>query len=123
MTSVSKLTAVLPEGDVPDGTKLNFTICVSSRRAGTPLARTDMLIATHPGDLDLDLDGGDFLIWQRGGTADMATDYADWEANFGAVAPAVVAAKAATIPEPNTFMLIAIGLASFGVRMRHTHEI
>jgi len=78
------------------------------------------LIATHPGDFDfdLDVDGGDFLIWQRGGTADMAADYADWEANFGAVAPAVAASTAAVVPEPAGLVLGLVGVMMVGIRRR-----
>jgi hypothetical protein len=51
---------------------------------------------TMPGDFDddLDVDGQDFLVWQRGlGDAFEAGDLADWKANFGA-------AGIAAIPEP-----------------------
>jgi len=54
-----------------------------------------------PGDFDSDedVDGADFLLWQR----DMGVgNLADWEANFGTVA-AVGAASA--VPEPTTIAL------------------
>ena len=50
-------------------------------------------------DLDGDVDGRDFLIWQRGGspTPLSASDFAVWKSNFG-VAPSASAGAAA--PEP-----------------------
>jgi len=63
-----------------------------------------------PGDFDFDsdVDGADFLLWQDDNSVG---DLADWEANFGTVAPAVSAVAAATIPEPSTACL-ALVLAS-----------
>lgn len=59
---------------------------------------------TLPGDFDEDddVDGADFLKWQRGfGAPYNAGDLADWKANFGATA----VAAAATVPEPTTLGL------------------
>lgn len=71
--------------------------------------------ATAPGDFDEDgdVDGQDFLVWQRGvdaGTFD-AADLADWQNAYGGAAPA---AAAAAVPEPTSslLMLSAVALAS-----------
>jgi hypothetical protein len=83
-------------------------------------------------DGDEDVDGEDFLIWQRGlglteqtdkstgdANSDMtvnAGDLAIWQAQFGA---APVAAAASSIPEPATALLTAIAaLAAGGVHRR-----
>lgn len=82
-------------------------------------------------DEDGDVDGRDFLAWQRGygktigakfsqGDADRdgdvdAADLAIWSEAYGA--PAIVAAAA--IPEPNTLLLLAFG-AVLIVGRRHT---
>jgi hypothetical protein len=60
-------------------------------------------------DLDSDVDGFDFLKWQRGEsfTPYSAMDYADWEANFGKVARPIVAATV-EIPEPSALLLGAM---------------
>ncbi len=61
----------------------------------------------QPGDFDADgdVDGNDFLVWQRGfGTTHNAGTLATWKANFGA--PAEPAAAA--VPEPLTFHLLAL---------------
>jgi hypothetical protein len=62
-----------------------------------------------PGDLDVDgdVDGADFLVWQQGlGGAYDATHLADWIANFGAggVSPVSTA-----LPEPAALSLFVIG--------------
>jgi len=52
-------------------------------------------------DYDGDVDGRDFLVWQRGDspTAFSASDLADWQTNYGA--PPLTAATTA-VPEPAT---------------------
>lgn len=58
-------------------------------------------------DNDGDVDGGDFLVWQRGESTDplSAIDLADWRANFGA------AASSTSVPEPGaaTLALLTAG--------------
>jgi hypothetical protein len=51
-------------------------------------------------DFDLDVDGLDFLKWQRGQspTPFSASDLADWETNYGTDFPLVAAAS--VVPEP-----------------------
>jgi hypothetical protein len=65
-----------------------------------------------PGDFDLDgdVDGNDFLAWQRGGspTPLSVSELADWRANFGTVAS--LAATSTTVPEPGSLWLPIIGL-------------
>jgi len=62
-------------------------------------------------DTDGDVDGFDFLEWQRGfGTDFDADDLADWEANFGTTAGSPLAASSTTtVPEPGSLALLAIG--------------
>lgn len=73
-----------------------------------------------PGDFDGDddVDGRDFLIWQRGesttGPLD-AGDLADWQANFGAGAPL---AAATSVPEPTTLLLLVSVGGLISVRRR-----
>jgi len=59
-------------------------------------------------DIDGDVDGADFLMWQLGfGTIYDADDLADWEANYGAVAP--LSERSAAVPEPNSLALLSLG--------------
>jgi len=59
-------------------------------------------------DLDNDVDGRDFLFWQREfGTTLDATDLANWESNFGTVLPLVGAV--ASVPEPTSYLLMMVG--------------
>lgn len=63
----------------------------------------------QPGDFDFDtdVDGNDFLVWQRGlGTTHTADDLTTWRNNFGAGA----VAAAGAVPEPSS-ALLAIGAA------------
>lgn len=65
---------------------------------------------SDPGDFDNDgdVDGNDFLIWQRGnsptGPLD-AGDLADWQANYG---PEPSLASATSIPEPSSLILLGM---------------
>ncbi len=68
-----------------------------------------------PGDFDgdSDVDGADFLQWQRGGSPSSlsGSDLADWEAMFGSTAQ--LSAASTAVPEPATiFLLAALGLGA-----------
>jgi len=66
-------------------------------------------------DLDGDVDGKDFLLWQRNpGVGNLA----DWQDNFGMSIPAVAAASA--VPEPSTGFLLVLGMVTMlaGRRVR-----
>lgn len=66
-------------------------------------------------DGDLDVDGNDFLVWQRGGSPNpnSPADLATWKANYGTVVSAAAATGAASaVPEPAAMALLAIGLAA-----------
>jgi hypothetical protein len=66
------------------------------------------LLAALPGDFDfdLDVDGLDFLKWQRGQspTPSSASDLADWETNYGTV-PSLSTAST-PVPEPATYVML-----------------
>jgi hypothetical protein len=68
---------------------------------------------TQAGDFDADgdVDGADFLAWQRDPSVG---DLADWSANFG-TASALAAAQASTtaVPEPASFTLALMALVAF----------
>ncbi len=70
-------------------------------------------------DGDLDIDGADFLKWQRGESPNGpgATDLALWQNNFST--PAGLAAGNSTVPEPSLAVLIGMMIGSFaGCRTR-----
>ena len=57
-------------------------------------------------DADGDVDGFDFLKWQRGEVSSppSASDLATWEANYGPT-PSPLSAAIVTVPEPNAVLL------------------
>jgi hypothetical protein len=67
----------------------------------------------QPGDFDVDgdVDGNDFLVWQRGvGGVHNAATLATWKANYGATATGAVRG----VPEPAGAVLIGLGTALLG---------
>jgi len=81
-----------------------------------------LLTAGLAGDFDADgdVDGNDFLFWQRGESFDplSASDLAAWEANYSTIAP--LAATSTAVPEPGTCLLVCFALIGFvgGYRKR-----
>ncbi|QDS99101.1 LamG domain-containing protein [Adhaeretor mobilis] len=66
-----------------------------------------------PGDFDMsgDVDGHDFLLWQRDQSIGVL---ADWQANYGMSSSFQSASsKAATVPEPTTGLLLVFGTCVF----------
>jgi hypothetical protein len=72
-------------------------------------------------DFDGDVDGRDFLIWQRGGSPSplSPTDLADWQANYGS--GSFVAANVA-VPEPSSLLLVA-GVGLFFLKRRIVNRV
>jgi len=87
------------------------------------------VIVTPDFDSDLDVDGADFLIWQRGfgtgttfGSGDAngsmtvdGTDLALWQSDYGQPVVSAVAAVQA-VPEPTSLGLLLLGVLSFAAR-------
>ncbi len=70
-------------------------------------------------DEDGDVDGFDFLTWQRGGspTPLSSGDLSDWQTNYGTVAP--LSAASAVVPEPSALLLgLMASLAGISRRRR-----
>ncbi len=68
-----------------------------------------------PGDFDADsdVDGADFLVWQR--DLGDAVNLDLWKANFGTTA---AAATAAVVPEPTSILLLGLGSLLIGGAVR-----
>jgi len=99
-------------GDAEDGQP--FDVTGQAYLFGTQVPKGDY-------DYDRDVDGADFLAWQRGESPDplSAADLADWEAGFGSALPLVAAAT--TVPESSTSFLLLLGmLALLGRRAEHS---
>ncbi|MCA9236070.1 MAG: hypothetical protein KDA44_11400 [Planctomycetales bacterium] len=72
-------------------------------------------------DGDFDVDGFDFLAWQRGQSPNprSAADLADWQANFGLVSTSATQFSAAPEPAGAMLAVLAIGIAGLACRGRH----
>ncbi len=79
-----------------------FTVTGTSGSDGYIL--TSLLTADLAGDFDgdTDVDGSDFLKWQRDGLS--SDDLNDWTTNFGA--PNTLSAAINAVPEPTTLLLL-----------------
>lgn len=73
------------------------------------------LLSALPGDFDVDgdVDGDDFLKWQRGESPFplSRTDLADWETNYGS--SVLLTAVTVAVPEPAAVLLMVVALAGF----------
>ncbi len=82
---------------------------------------TALAVPTLAGDFDGDddIDGFDFLSWQRGfGSSFGAGDLADWQAGYG-TSPGPLAAATSAVPEPTSIALLMLGgVLAIGRRSR-----
>lgn len=130
LTDVS-LTVNIPENSEDIGRTLRLTLVASGQDgANNPEQRATYLIdnvgldLTAPNsvsgdfDGDGDVDGRDFLVWQRGGSPNALSsgDLALWQNQYGAGSLASVQ----SVPEPAAFMLacVSVVLVQIGVRWR-----
>ncbi|QDT75206.1 hypothetical protein [Lacipirellula limnantheis] len=80
---------------------------------------TSLLSTGTAGDFDNDgdVDGADFLVWQRGGSPSPLSpaDLATWKANFGASATVNVGAAVGAVPEPTALASAMVALCGLGL--------
>lgn len=76
--------------------------------------RNALSVSIEDGDFDFDgnVDGGDFLVWQRGLSPDpfSASDLSDWNSNYGSAA---AFQGTSSIPEPGSLVLMVLGCLFF----------
>ena len=111
------LTQELMTGFLGSDPYLSQTTIQSLRDLGFEvIAPPDPLL---PGDFDFDsdVDGFDFLTWQRGESSDLPStlDLADWEANYGTVEP--ISTISLAVPEPNILVLTMMA-SIYGITFR-----
>jgi hypothetical protein len=89
------------------------TAALDEWRFGTELS--DVMVVPLAGDFNGDgtCDGADFLMWQLDPSVGLL---ADWEANYGTVAP--LSATSAAVPEPATLLLAAAVIVGLMVRIK-----
>jgi hypothetical protein len=85
-------------------------VLLSDRARGLVIVDASELAPTGDFDFDGDVDGRDFLVWQRGESPDplSAGDLDDWQANYGMESHNASIA----VPEPATFVLLVFGVAA-----------
>ena len=101
--------------DFPTFSGLTFDVVYNSKSVVLQVITEPVL----PGDFDMDgdVDGRDFLIWQRGGSPNPMSggDLADWQANYGAGS----LSASVVVPEPGCGVLLTgAALAGLGSRRR-----
>ncbi len=94
-------------------------------------------IFTADFDIDGDIDGHDFLVWQRGfdsGSSQITgdanednfvdeEDLAIWQQQYGAGGTPLVAANSA-VPEPSSLLLVTLAIAGWtGIARNRTHGV
>jgi autotransporter-associated beta strand protein len=79
---------------------------------------------TLPGDFDADgdVDGRDFLVWQRGGSPNplSAEDLAEWQAAYAPGGMAAFATMSVSVPEPATGVSLLISFVALFARRRRS---
>ncbi|MCA9232443.1 MAG: PQQ-dependent sugar dehydrogenase [Planctomycetales bacterium] len=95
--------------DIRFGRGFRGEMYISSKRNGLVYLVTNSV--GLPGDLDKDrdADAADFLTWQRSfGSRYGSVQLADWEENFGTVAP--LASSSVKVPEPSALVALLPGM-------------
>jgi hypothetical protein len=104
--------------NIPSGQRLTTSdglgsFLVSYGPGSPQVVLSSFLSISLPGDFDLDgdVDGRDFLMWQRGGSPSplSAGDLANWQANYGA--GSLTASVA--VPEPSTATACVIAFSAY----------
>ena len=102
-------------GNVANGGRLDTaggegSFLVTYDSASDAVILSDFVLATIPGDFDADgdVDGGDFLAWQRDDGSTLGLS--NWEDNYGG--PGTLASTVA-VPEPESLFLCLLGMAMF----------
>ena len=84
----------------------------------TALRNVDLSVA---GDLDFDgdVDGADFLLWQRGGSPSplSPSDLLAWKTNFGPTSP--LSAASSAVPESSSLFILMVGFMMTAAGFHH----
>lgn len=135
-TDTTKFSAVFGPGSVTGGLEYHFTTWIMSGSLAEVTGHMDALKASGElgaitianegpaGDFDSDgdIDGADFLTWQRdlASTPTGATDFADWEAGFGTT-PGAFSAASSAVPEPSSLVLLVLAVGGCSLKFRATN--
>jgi hypothetical protein len=101
-------------GDGSGDIRIRIQAIASDKRFAGAIDNLHISPSLRPGDFDLDgdVDGFDFLKWQRGESPNplSPSDLADWEANYDNVAS--LTASSVAVPEPTTGIMLLIGMVT-----------
>ncbi|MEQ8838707.1 MAG: hypothetical protein RID07_18020, partial [Lacipirellulaceae bacterium] len=115
-----QISGVAPKGAVE--ARVSFVFRQPGLDGGAVHIDAVSLVATDPTPGDFDnsgsVDGGDFLMWQRGEVTSppSGTDLAGWQGNYG-TSPGSLATQVA-VPEPSAFAAGLLGLSALLGRRR-----
>jgi hypothetical protein len=114
-TNVGNVGGMFDSELLPIFNDLTFDVIYNPKSVVLAVIEAPLLLGDF--DFDGDVDGRDFLAWQRGESASpfSAGDLADWQAYYGTV-PIVAASTA--VPEPGTAILLLAGTFGLCVRWR-----
>jgi autotransporter-associated beta strand protein len=120
LTAVDGITGTFSNLLLPDlGAFLTFNALYEANLVALTVVP---LSVSLPGDFDGDgdVDGRDFLIWQRGGSPNplSAADLAEWQAAYSASELAAFAAMSVSVPETTTGVSLLLGLITLCTRWR-----
>jgi len=91
--------------------------------AASDLVGTVTVVLRGDFDFDEDVDGHDFLLWQRGASPSplSSQDLADFYRNYSTVIPDALTSSA-TVPEPSSFMITVIAAMIGIIHLRRGSE-
>lgn len=117
-TSIGNVASEFDAVDFPVFDGMTFDVVYNPKSVVLEVVKAEL-----PGDFDLDgdVDGIDFLEWQRGESPNprSTSDLVDWQIHFG---EATLASTTTAVPEPAAWVLASLGTVAL-LRVRKSPEV